>query len=275
MTVLVGAAGLEVRYRTASLVERLRGNQAGFAALDGIDLEVRRGETIGIVGESGSGKSTLARALLRFIAPTRGKVIFEGRDLATLDAGALRKFRCQAQMIFQDPVVALNPRMTVRQCLDEVLYAHGMGERSKRAARIEELLDMVGLPPDLAGRRPSALSGGQCQRVGIARALAVSPQLLIADEATAALDVSIQAQILNLLADLKAQFALTVILISHNLGIVRHVCDRVVVMKDGRIVEQGQTEHVLAQPREAYTRTLISAVPSMARIHAKMQQRAV
>ena len=275
MTVLVEGAGLEVRYRTASLVERLRGNQAGFAALDGIDLEVRRGETIGIVGESGSGKSTLARALLRFIAPTRGKVMFEGRDLATLDAGALRKFRCQAQMIFQDPVAALNPRMTVCQCLDEVLYAHGMGERSRRAARIEELLARVGLPPDLAGRRPSALSGGQCQRVGIARALAVSPQLLIADEATAALDVSIQAQILNLLADLKAQFALTVILISHNLGIVRHVCDRVVVMKDGRIVEQGQTEHVLAQPREAYTRTLISAVPSMARIHAKMQQRAV
>jgi len=275
MTALVEAAGLEVRYRTASLVERLRGNQAGFAALDGIDLEVRRGETIGIVGESGSGKSTLARALLRFIAPTRGKVMFEGRDLAALDAEALRKFRCQAQMIFQDPVAALNPRMTVRQCLDEALYAHGMGERSRRAARIEELLAMVGLSVELAGRRPAALSGGQCQRVGIARALAVCPQLLIADEATAALDVSIQAQILNLLADLKEQFALTVILISHNLGIVRHVCDRVVVMKDGRIVEQGETEHVLAQPREAYTRTLISAVPSMARIHAKTQQRAV
>jgi peptide/nickel transport system ATP-binding protein len=263
MRPLVEVAGLSVHYPTATLADRLRGERPVFKAVDDISFTVAKGETFGIVGESGSGKSTVARALLRFQEPTAGSVLFDGADLGGLDRAGVATFRRRAQMIFQDPVAALNPRLTVTGCLDEVLKVHRSSDRTERAARVARLMAMVGLPPSLADRRPRALSGGQCQRVGIARALAVGPELVVADEATAALDVSIQAQILNLLADLKAELGLTMVFISHNLGVVRHICDRVAVMNAGRIVEIGPTAEVLGQPRDPYTQALVAAIPAM------------
>jgi len=263
MRPLVEVTGLEVHYPVGTLADRLRGRRPVFKAVDGVSFTVAKGETLGIVGESGSGKSTVARALLRFLEPTAGSVLFDGADVAGMDRAALRGFRRRAQMIFQDPVGALNPRHTVAACLDEVLQVHGRGGPAERAGRVAELMALVGLPPTLADRRPRALSGGQCQRVGIARALAVGPDLVIADEATAALDVSIQAQILNLLADLKGELGLTMVFISHNLGVVRHVCDRVAVMNAGRIVEIGATADVLDRPRQPYTQALVAAIPAM------------
>lgn len=264
MTALVELIDVRVHYPAATLADRLRRQHPVFKAVDGVSLTVARGETLGIVGESGSGKSTLARVMLGFTPPTGGDVIFDGRNIAALDAPGLRALRRRAQMIFQDPVGALNPRLTVAQCLDEVLRVTGMADKASRATRIAGLLDLVGLPRFLMDRRPAMLSGGQCQRVGIARALAAGPELLVPDEATAALDVSIQAQILNLIADLKREFGLTVVFISHNLGVVRHVCDRVAVMHCGRIVEIGPTAAVLDAPRDPYTRALIAAIPRMA-----------
>ena len=249
---------LEIR----DLVVAIDGPGGAARVVDGVSFEVEAGEIMGLVGESGSGKSTLARAMLRLVAPTGGRILFDGTDVATMDKAALLAFRRRVQMIFQDPVGALNPRLTVRDCLDEVLRVHGAA--GGRAARVAALMEMVGLGAALADRRPRALSGGQCQRVGIARALAVGPDLVVADEVTAALDVSIQAQILNLLADLKAELGLTLVFISHTLAVVRHICDRVVVMNAGRIVEEGPTEAVLASPREAYTRELIAAMPTLA-----------
>jgi peptide/nickel transport system ATP-binding protein len=263
MRPLVEVAGLSVHYPTATLADRLRGERPVFRAVDGVSFTVAKGETFGIVGESGSGKSTVARALLHFQPPTAGSVLFDGADIGGLDRAGLRRFRRRAQMIFQDPVAALNPRLTVAGCLDEVLKVHGTGDRTQRVARVAALMAMVGLPPSLADRRPRALSGGQCQRVGIARALAVGPELVVADEATAALDVSIQAQILNLLADLKTELSLTMVFISHNLGVVRHICDRVAVMNAGRIVEIGLTAEVLDRPRDPYTQALVAAIPAM------------
>jgi len=265
MKALVETIGLEVHYPLPPEAGAGRASAAVFKALDGVSLTILRGETFGIVGESGSGKTTLARAMLRFVEPTAGDILFGGVNLWGMDRAAQLGFRRRAQMIFQNPVAALNPRMTVRACIDEVLRVHGEGDATARRARISALLSMVGLSDALAGRLPGALSGGQCQRVGIARALAVRPELLVADEATAALDVSIQAQILNLIADLKAELNLTVIFISHNLGVVRRICDRIAVMHHGRVVETGPTAEVLGAPREAYTRELVAAIPSMAR----------
>jgi peptide/nickel transport system ATP-binding protein len=263
MTPLVELNGLELHYPVATLADRVRFARPVFKALDGVSLQVARGETLGIVGESGSGKSTLARVMLGFTAPTAGDVIFDGANIAALDRAGRRAFHRRAQMIFQDPSGSLNPRLTVRQCLDEVLRVTHAGDRLARQARMHALLDMVGLPRTLMDRHPAGLSGGQCQRVGIARALAVGPDLLVPDEATAALDVSIQAQILNLLADLKRELGLTMVFISHNLGVVRHICDRVAVMQRGRIVEIGPTQDVLGRPRHSYTQALIAAIPAI------------
>jgi peptide/nickel transport system ATP-binding protein len=202
--------------------------------------------------------------MLRLVAPASGLVRYDGADLATLAGAELASFRRRAQMVFQDPYGSLNPRMTVRACLDEVLAVHGVGDGKDRAGRIVELLDMVGLSPEFLDRRPSQLSGGQCQRVGIARALAVEPELIIADEAIAALDLSIQAQILDLLRDLRQRLGLTLVFITHNLAVVRHLCDRVAVMNAGRIVEEGRAEQVMTAPRHDYTRALLAAMPKVA-----------
>ncbi len=261
---LVEIDGLRVEYGRQGFLTRLLGHDRRQPAVDGVTLSVRRGETLGLVGESGCGKSTLARAMLRLVEPAAGRIRFDGTDIATLSGAELMRFRSRAQMVFQDPYGSLNPRMTARETLDEVLRVHGMADAAARAARIEALVDMVGLTTDLLDRRPRALSGGQCQRIGIARALAVEPELIVADEAIAALDLSIQAQILDLLRDLQKRLGLTIVFITHNLAVVRHLCDRVAVMNRGRIVEEGTAASVMEAPRDPYTRTLIAAMPRIA-----------
>ncbi|MBB3950101.1 peptide/nickel transport system ATP-binding protein [Aureimonas jatrophae] len=232
-------------------------------AVNGVSLQVRRGETIGIVGESGSGKSTLGRALLGLEPISGGHVLLDGLAVSDGRRADLRMLRRRTAMVFQDPANSLNPRLTVGETLAEVLRVHGKAPRGGTAPRIAELLAMVGLDPALAGRRPAALSGGQCQRVGIARALAVEPSLVVADECVAALDVSIQGQVINLFLDLKERIGLTLIFIAHDLAIVRRLCDRVAVMYLGRIVEEGPTESVFREPRHPYTAALIASIPEI------------
>jgi peptide/nickel transport system ATP-binding protein len=232
-------------------------------AVNGVSLQVRRGETIGIVGESGSGKSTLGRALLGLEPIAAGHIVLDGLAVSEGRRADVRALRRRTAMVFQDPANSLNPRRTVGDTLAEVLRVHGKAERGRTDRRVGELLAMVGLDPALAGRRPAALSGGQCQRVGIARALAVEPRLVIADECVAALDVSIQGQVINLFLDLKEQIGLTLIFIAHDLAIVRRLCDRVAVMYLGRIVEEGPTERVFRQPRHPYTMALIASIPEI------------
>ena len=230
-------------------------------ALDGVDLTLRRGETLAIVGESGCGKSTLARVVLRLIDPSEGAITFDGEDITQFPPAALRSFRRKAQLIFQDPFASLNPRMTVGDILAEPLMLHDVVPARERDQRVGELLLQVGLKPHDAKRFPHEFSGGQRQRIAIARALAVEPDLLICDEPVSALDVSIRAQILNLLADLKAKLGLSLLFISHDLSVVRSVADRVAVMYLGRIVEEGRAEDIFANPRHPYTRALVNAVP--------------
>jgi peptide/nickel transport system ATP-binding protein len=261
---LVAIEDLSVDYGAPSALARLFGRDHSVAAVRGVSLSIARGEAIGLVGESGCGKSTLARAMLRLVEPASGTVRYDGADLRALEGSDLAAFRSRAQMVFQDPYGSLNPRLTVRDCLDEVLAVHGLKEGAARAVRILELLEMVGLSPEFLDRRPSQLSGGQCQRVGIARALAVEPDLIVADEAIAALDLSIQAQILDLLRDLRRRLGLTLVFITHNLAVVRHLCDRVAVMNAGRIVEEGPAEQVMTAPRHDYTRALLAAMPKVA-----------
>jgi peptide/nickel transport system ATP-binding protein len=233
------------------------------AAVNGVSLRIMPGETVGIVGESGSGKSTLARAILGLTPLTSGHVSFDGLDLAQQCKAALSTIRSEAAMVFQDPYNSLNPRLTVGEMLAEVLKVQRKTPGERIPARIGELLDLVGLEREFASRRPRSMSGGQCQRAGIARALAVDPKLIIADECVAALDVTIQAQIIDLFRELKSRMNLTLIFIAHDLAIVRNLCERVVVMYRGEIVEEGRSEEVFARPRHAYTTALIGAIPDI------------
>ncbi len=233
-------------------------------AVDGVDLEVPSGRTLALVGESGCGKSTIGRSLLRLVEPQAGKLWFDGVDLLRLDARALHPYRRAMQIVFQDPLASLDPRMRVRDAIAEGMQSFGIGaDERERTERVAALLARVHLEPAQMWRYPHEFSGGQRQRICIARALAVEPRLLICDEATSALDVSIQAQILNLLRDLQAELGLTYLFITHDLGVVRYLADRVAVMYLGQIVEEGETERIFADPAHPYTRGLLAAVPSV------------
>ena len=232
-------------------------------ALNGVSFSVRRGETLGIVGESGCGKSTLARCLVRLIEADAGTITYDGTDVRALAGAARRAYNRRVQLIFQDPYSSLNPRMTVRETLAEALTVHRMRPPAEIPARIAELMDLVRLPQDSLDRLPHAFSGGQRQRIGIARALSVEPDCLIADELVSALDVSVQAQVINLLLELQERLALTVLFVAHDLRLVRHISHRVAVMYLGRIVELDQTERLFTAPRHPYTRALLSAAPEL------------
>jgi oligopeptide/dipeptide ABC transporter ATP-binding protein len=239
----------------------LRASDAIVKAVDGVDLEIERGRTLGLVGESGSGKTTTGRAIVRLLDPTSGSIRFDGQELATLHGEPLRRLRRRFQMIFQDPYSSLNPRMTIGSIVGEPLEIHGIGSPAERRARVAELLDLVGLSPRIMDRFPHQFSGGQRQRVGVARAIALNPDLIVADEPVSALDVSIRAQILNLLERLQTQVDLTYLVVSHDLAAVRRISDRVAVMYLGRIVENAPTGRLFGAPLHPYTIALISAVP--------------
>ncbi|TSD89701.1 ATP-binding cassette domain-containing protein [Mycobacterium sp. KBS0706] len=258
-------AGLTKRFRLERTVAdalRRRPHPA-VHALNGIDLSVKRGETLGIVGESGSGKSTLARCIVRLIEPDEGTLRYDGVDIRALEGAQRRAFNRRVQMVFQDPRGSLNPRMTVRQTLAEALSVHRMRPKAEIPTRIAELLDLVRLPREAADRYPHEFSGGQRQRIGIARALSVEPECLIADELVSALDVSVQAQVVNLLLELQQRLGLTVLFVAHDLRLVRHLSHRVAVMYLGGIVETGDTEALFAAPRHPYTQALLAAAPDL------------
>jgi oligopeptide/dipeptide ABC transporter ATP-binding protein len=254
MTVLLRVEGLAKHFPAP-------GGKGVVRAVDGVSFVVRRGETLGIVGESGCGKSTLGRSLLRLLEPTAGEIEFEGTDVRALGSRALRAMRREMQIIFQDPYASLDPRLKIGAIVAEPLVIHRIGDCASRRKAVSELLETVGLEAAAAERYPHEFSGGQRQRVGIARALALTPKLIIADEPVSALDVSIRSQILNLLIELKRQFGLSYIFISHDLAVVEHVSDMLAVMYFGRIVETAAAEDLFARPSHPYTEALISAVP--------------
>jgi oligopeptide transport system ATP-binding protein len=244
--------------RAGLLIERTVGE---IAAVNDVSFEVASGETLGLVGESGSGKSTTGYCVLQLLKPTSGSVRFEGTELTELGREDLRKMRREMQIVFQDPYSSLDPRMTVGDIVGEPLIVHGIGTRKDRSIRIRELLDVVGFNPSFTNRYPHEFSGGQRQRIGIARALALAPKLIVCDEPVSALDVSIQAQILNLLKDLQRDFGLTYLFIAHDLAVVRSMSDRIAVMNKGQLVELGPAEQVYTNPQDDYTKALLSAVP--------------
>jgi oligopeptide transport system ATP-binding protein len=263
-----GAASTETILEVRNLVKHFEvsggmfGKGGTVRAVDGVSFAMRRGETLGLVGESGCGKTTTGRCILQLERPTSGQVIFEGRDLTALDPAELRRVRRRIQVIFQDPYSSLNPRMTVGEIIAEPMAVHRLvPDSATRATRVRELLGRVGMLPGHVRRYPHELSGGQRQRVGVARALAMEPSLIVCDEPVSALDVSIQAQIINLLEDLQSELGLTYLFVAHDLAVVRHISDRVAVMYLGKIVELADRQALYEDPRHPYTRALLSAVP--------------
>ncbi|HET7138315.1 MAG TPA: ATP-binding cassette domain-containing protein [Gaiellaceae bacterium] len=257
---LLAVSNLKVHFpiRHGLLFDRTVGH---VKAVDGVSFEIPEGQTLGLVGESGSGKSTTAYAALQLLRPTAGSVRFAGRELTELRGEQLRRLRREMQIVFQDPYASLNPRMTVGRIVAEPLQTHGIGTRRSRRAAVGTLLELVGFDPAYTNRYPHEFSGGQRQRIGIARALALNPKLIVCDEPVSALDVSIQAQILNLLKDLQRELGLTYLFIAHDLAVVRSMSDTIAVMHEGVIVEQGPAERVYTRPESDYTRALLAAVP--------------
>jgi oligopeptide transport system ATP-binding protein len=257
---LIEVQGLKTWFPITSGI--LQRTIAHVRAVDGVDLTIRQGETLGLVGESGCGKSTLGRSILRLVEPTEGAVRFKGQDITRLSGGSMRRLRREMAMIFQDPFASLDPRQTVGEIVGEPLDIHGLYQsRAERAERVQELLRVVGLNPNFANRYPHEFSGGQRQRVGIARALAVNPSFIVCDEPISALDVSIQAQIINLLERLQEQFQLTYLFIAHDLSVVKHISDRIAVMYLGKLVEVAAASDLYRRPKHPYTGSLLSAIP--------------